>query len=686
MSSRKLNVLVYTGTGTTAESVRHALTTLRRLLTPNYAVTPINETVLLKEPWPQTCALLVFPGGGDLGYCRVLNGDGNRRISDFVRRGGAYLGLCAGGYYGAARCEFEVGSEDRGMEVIGRRELAFFPGTCRGGAFKGFQYSSENGARAVGLAVHRSAFAEGAGAPEKATSYYNGGGVFVDAASFASKGVEVLASYEDKIDVDGGDGNAAAVYCKVSEGAAILLGPHPEFAAANIRRQPDNPRYDQLVDTLLEHDAARSAFLKACLRKLGLEVDDDDTDIPSLSCLHISSLNHTEAEELIHSFDDILTVEEDGREYLRDQVGTFLIERDSRWSLKGMQEALPGEGDAAKGKLSADGLFIDYSGAITDIVPHETAWPDDKATPDFQHSFYYHCLRAYHRIESEASSWGTVLAYGEVVTSTNTTMDKNPKLLAKLPTGFTLTATRQVAARGRGSNVWVCPTGSLVFSTVINHPAHLAASRPVVFLQYLGAIAVAEAVKSYDIGYEEVPVKLKWPNDIYALDPDSPPSKPAYVKIGGILSTCSYTAGSYQCVVGIGINTFNARPTTSLNALLPAARAGGSHRGLEPFRLEKLLARILSRFEAIHAQFMREGFSRDIEVRYYRHWLHSGQSVTLEGEGGARARITGITTDWGMLKAVEVDAITGRETGKTWALQSDENSFDFFKGLVKRKL
>jgi biotin--protein ligase len=208
--------------------VRHALTTLRRLLTPNYAVTPITEAVLLKEPWPQTCALLVFPGGGDLGYCRVLNGDGNRRISDFVRRGGAYLGLCAGGYYGAARCEFEVGSDDSAMEVVGRRELAFFPGTCRGGAFRGFQYHSENGARAVALAVRRDAFGESAGPPEKASSYYNGGGVFVDAASFASKGVEVLATYEDKIDVDGGDGNAAAVYCKVSEGAAILLGPHPE--------------------------------------------------------------------------------------------------------------------------------------------------------------------------------------------------------------------------------------------------------------------------------------------------------------------------------------------------------------------------------------------------------------------------------------------------------------------------
>lgn len=134
-------------------------------------------------------------------------------------------------------------------------------------------------------------------------------------------------------------------------------------------------------------------------------------------------MNHVEAEELIHSFDDILSIE-DGLEYIRDTVGTFLIDRDSRWSTKAMQAALPGESDAAKGTLSADGTSIDYGGVVTDIVPHEKAWPDDKATPDFQHSFYYHCLKAYHQIEADAGLWGTVLAYGEVVTSTNTTMDK----------------------------------------------------------------------------------------------------------------------------------------------------------------------------------------------------------------------------------------------------------------------
>ena len=86
--------------------------------------------------------------------------------------------------------------------------------------------------------------------------------------------------------------------------------------------------------------------------------------------------------------------------------------------------------------------------------------------------------------------------------------------MAKLPTGFTVAATTQVAGRGRGTNVWLAPAGCLIMSTVINHPAHLAASRPIVFLQYLAAIATVDAVKSYGPGCEDMPVKLKWPNDI----------------------------------------------------------------------------------------------------------------------------------------------------------------------------
>ncbi|KAF9873315.1 biotin apo-protein [Colletotrichum karsti] len=655
MAPRKLNVLVYSGTGTTLESVRHALSTLRHLLSPNYAVIPIPEAALLKEPWQQTCALLVVPGGGDLGYCRVLNGPGNRRIADYVRKGGSYLGFCAGGYYGSRRCEFEVG--DKTLEVIGTRELGFYPGTCRGGAFKGFAYHSEAGARAVKLKV---------GEGDEVVSYYNGGGVFVDAEKHA--GVEVLASYADDIDVDGGDGKAAVIYCKVGSGNVILTGPHPEFAAANLHPQPKIPSYESLIATLAAADAARVSFLRTCLAKLGLDLTADPSGPPSLSRLHLTSANHTEVGETLHSWEEAITRTEDGEEYIHGEHDVFRIEKHAtRFGVEDLRDALPPAGDVD-----------DYDKVVKVIVPHEEAWPDVKETPSFNHRLFYNSLRHYREREPAAEVWGDMLLYGEVVTSTNTLMDKNNKLLSKLPTGFTLTASTQVAGRGRGTNVWVAPRGSLIFSTVINHPAHLAASHPVVFIQYISAIAIAEAVKSYDDGCGDIPIKLKWPNDIYCRDPASTAADPSYVKIGGILSTCSYAQGAYQCVVGIGINTTNARPTTSLNAIAPASLVGGFH-------IETLLARILTRIEAIYAQFRREGFSRDLEERYYRLWLHSEQKVTLEAEAGARAKIVGITRDWGLLKAVEVDR-DGRETGRMWALQSDENSFDFWKGLVRRKL
>jgi glutamine amidotransferase-like uncharacterized protein len=84
------------------------------------------------------------------------------------------------------------------------------------------------GAKAVELKVDQEAFKSGI-LPQSFRSYYNGGGVFVDAAKFADKGVETLATYTDPLDVDGGEGPAAIVYCKVGEGGALLTGTHPEY-------------------------------------------------------------------------------------------------------------------------------------------------------------------------------------------------------------------------------------------------------------------------------------------------------------------------------------------------------------------------------------------------------------------------------------------------------------------------
>lgn len=230
-----------------------------------------------------------------------------------------------------------------------------------------------------------------------------------------------------------------------------------------------------------------------------------------------------------------------------------------------------------------------------------------------------------------------------------------------------------------------------MFSFILTHPLALSATAPVVFLQYLAAIAVAEAVQNYDRArYKDVPVRLKWPNDIYA-GVKRGDGREESVKIGGILVNTQYSGGDYDVVVGIGLNVSNAAPTTSLNNLVhdlnaAADKSGSSQSSLQGFTPERLLASVLTTFSALYAMFKHSGFPGAIEQLYYKHWLHEGQIVTLEEEGGVKARIRGVTRDWGLLLAEEVRGETSSGTGRAFALQSDSNSFDFMKGLVKRKI
>ena len=53
-----------------------------------------------------------------------------------------------------------------------------------------------------------------------------------------------------------------------------------------------------------------------------------------------------------------------------------------------------------------------------------------------------------------------------------------------------------------------------MFSTVVRHEVALMAQAPVVFLQYLAALAIVEGVHTYGPGFQKVSVRLKWPNDI----------------------------------------------------------------------------------------------------------------------------------------------------------------------------
>lgn len=194
-----------------------------------------------------------------------------------------------------------------------------------------------------------------------------------------------------------------------------------------------------MVDALVEDDVSRTNFLKACLSKLGLIVSQENTSVPSLSCLHLSSLNHKEVPALMESWQDII-VKEDGEEYIKGENDTFHIERpDMRWSVGSLVKALPetsvdsdtqGKADQLGG-IGAEDRVLDYSTIVKLLIPHPTNWPGNKETPYFNHHAFYANLRKYQEEQSgEAREFGKTLLYGEVVTSTNTLLEKCDTLFA----------------------------------------------------------------------------------------------------------------------------------------------------------------------------------------------------------------------------------------------------------------
>lgn len=223
-----MNVLIYAGNGTSARGVAQTQATLSELLTPYASITLVKEPQLFaNQPWQQSTSLVVFPGGRDLPYCKALKGAPIDAIFQWVRQGGKYLGLCAGAYFASSRVEFE--ENDNRMAVVGPRDLKLYPGIKRGCAFKGFVYESEKGAKLANLKVEVENFKKlGVQTPvsPNVPSYYNGGGILVDANELHDQGVTVLARYNDPVDVEGGD--AAIVHVTIGKGAAILSGVHPE--------------------------------------------------------------------------------------------------------------------------------------------------------------------------------------------------------------------------------------------------------------------------------------------------------------------------------------------------------------------------------------------------------------------------------------------------------------------------
>lgn len=213
-------ILIYNDEGAHPFCVSSLLSALKyEKLDLKYYIKLVNKNFFFDAGWQANTHLIIMPGGRDVPYHNALTGYGNAQISEFVSLGGNFLGICAGGYYGSASIEFE---KEGPLEIIGDRELKFFPGTAIGPAYGSgkFCYNSEKGAQIAKLNLFPPLSADGS-----SFAYYNGGCFFAKAERFAN--VSILARYADIEEEP-----AAIIRCDVGKGVAILSGVHPEYSVS----------------------------------------------------------------------------------------------------------------------------------------------------------------------------------------------------------------------------------------------------------------------------------------------------------------------------------------------------------------------------------------------------------------------------------------------------------------------
>ena len=152
-------------------------------------------------------------------------------------------------------------------------------------------------------------------------------------------------------------------------------------------------------------------------------------------------------------------------------------------------------------------------------------------------------------------------------------------------------------------------------------------------MQYLFGLAVTEACRDDAVlGVWGKDVRLKWPNDLYAVLADETDGRK---KVGGILVNTNFRGdivdivigmclsfvaialfASYNLDSGCGLNLFTSPPLLSLSHLLPSEGCS--------ITMERTLAIIMAKFEGMWSTFTAHHGSFDPFMDLYlSRWLHS---------------------------------------------------------------
>ncbi|KAL1665816.1 hypothetical protein GGF50DRAFT_87768 [Schizophyllum commune] len=729
-----MNVLVY---GTPDSP---ALTLLRRALLPHYAVQPVSAQALATQPWHVNCALLVVPKPGELSGGKAITA-----IQSYVQNGGALLGLSTG----AALVPTAASGVDPVLQFCLRpgRYLRF-GGTAvqGGGARPGGAEEKSTGSTSAQEAIS----GEAQSTPTADVEDLAGNvvrGVPLDPKNalvgFAGEAVvQTVLRYTTLQDATSEDARTAAALLLVGAGRVAVVAPSLENTSTSSTSPTTSATSPGAASTT-------TCLLHPVLASLGIRIPDSPapaapprpqpqflTANPKRSgvisritrSLAVAQAEEAGGKEAAKRALDGEKGQESTVDTLASQLSVWEDSEDTFcfWPLRGARDAVEAAQGVEDGKASqgpkdardASDVQADKEGNEEKdnnashrhiILCPDGELPPRDLTPNFDLKAFYEALEVARGRSgggvsgaTTPSPLGDALIYGEAVTSTQTLLERNPTFRWALPPPIVSLAYAQLSGRGRGGNVWLSPAGCLQFSVLLRVPLSKLPAQKLVFVQYLFALAVAEACEDEGVlGRHGRKVRIKWPNDVYAEVGYDDKGQKQTKKIGGILVNTGFNGPNADVIIGSGLNVLNEPPIPSLAQLLPEDTSTPTptlERTLTPTpTLERTAATILARFDVMWEQFVAGGGSFEPFLdRYLKRWLHSDQLVTITTvELPLRARIVGIT-EHGLLRAMPErgDGIAGRygagsarggSDGQFVDLQPDGNSFDIMSGMIKAK-
>lgn len=162
--------------------------------------------------------VILFPGGYAAWYNYFINKTGKERIRNFVKKGGGYLGICAGSYFAVDKVEWGGVTYDDESGY----DLDLFPGTGVGDIKKIADYYAGKWVMYTFNFVNENSILSGyKTVPYSEDIIYLGGPYFKTDKGSESK-VTTLATFAD-------DGQPGIVSFQYGSGKVVLFGPHPEI-------------------------------------------------------------------------------------------------------------------------------------------------------------------------------------------------------------------------------------------------------------------------------------------------------------------------------------------------------------------------------------------------------------------------------------------------------------------------